>query len=422
MLAEHVEHDRLGPATTRGMLAPRMNPLARAASRSRHACLIGLVTAMGCSSANRAPTPAEVHAPVARPAARVVEQVAPTPKSGDPYELEGIARRVEKTVAPQVGRGRNVGAVVGIRFRGETKVLSFGELRVGSGVAPDAHTVFEIGSVTKTFTGLLLADAIENGRVKATDRLDSFRPEWKGAATSDIRLIDLVTHRSGLPRLPCNLHASDPRRPYADYSEDDLVGGLSDRAFGKSCALGRHPSDQFAYSNWGFGLLGYVLSRASKSTYPELLRARVTEPLALKDTTYDLSEDQRRRLAQGYTEDGTESPLWDRKILMGNGAIRSTVTDLLQYGSAYLHPEKNAPLEPALLRAMTMQHEGTEGRIAYAWMLTPTGSLWHNGMTGGYSSLMKVYRTRDLVVVVLSNTARDIKCVISAVEDLACAP
>ena len=205
---------------------------------------------------------------------------------------------------------------------------------------------------------------------------------------------------------------------------------LTDRELRGGCALGPHPSEHSAYSNWGFGVLGYVLASSNdvlppsgiaQTSYPALVRARIAEPLGLVDTTYELSEDQRKRFGQGYTEGGSESPLWDRKILFGNGALRSTVTDMLAYGEAWQAPERHPALTAALRRAATTQHQSAKGRIAYAWQQTPTGSLWHNGMTGGHSALVKVYRTRPIVVVVLSNTARDVDCVIDAVEDLKCA-
>lgn len=384
-----------------------------------------LLAPLACS-AKRAPkasepaSPVAATAPVAVTAPAEIDAGARDPNPRDTRELDAIVARVQKAVAPQIGGGKSVGAIVGISFQGERRVLAFGETRKGNRTPPDARTMFEIGSVTKTFTGLLLADQIERGQVKETDRIDAFRPEWKGQQTSDIRLIDLVTHRSGLPRLPCNLHPSDPKRPYADYGEEDLVRGLTDRELGGRCAVGPHPSEHSAYSNWGFGLLGYVLASSSKASYPALVRARIVEPLGLGDTTYDLSEDQRRRFGQGYTENGSESPLWDRKILFGNGALRSTVTDMLAYGEAWQAPEKHPALTAAFRRAATTQHQSAKGRIAYAWQQTPTGSLWHNGMTGGHSALVKVYKTRPIVVVVLSNTARDVDCVIEAVEDLKC--
>src|SRR5262249_15346404 len=106
-------------------------------------------------------------------------------------EIDAIAARVRAAVDAEIAARKNVGVVVALSLRGERRFLSFGN------PAPNETTVFEIGSITKTFTGLLLADAIERGVVRQEDRLDAVRPEWKASPSGDIRLIDLVTHRSG---------------------------------------------------------------------------------------------------------------------------------------------------------------------------------------------------------------------------------
>lgn len=358
------------------------------------------------------------------PSPPVEKAAAPLDDAGA-AELDGMEARLRKVLAPQIGpgRGKNQGVVVGLALHGQRRIFALGRARAEVDAAPDARTVFEIGSITKTFTALLLADAIERGVASEDARLDAIRPEWKTAAAGDVRLIDLVTHRSGLPRLPCNLRSPDPKRPYATYDEDDLVRGLSDASSASPfCRLSRHPTDTIEYSNWGFALLGFSLATLEKTPFMELLARRIAAPLGLSDTTYELSPDQRARLAQGYDDHGEPTPLWDRKAMLGNGAVRSTVTDVLTYGEAYLHPERSGDLAPALRRATRQVHEHGGSRIAYAWFRTKPGSLFHDGMTGGYASFIKVYPSRDLVIVFLTNTARDLDCFVDAVEDIACSP
>jgi serine-type D-Ala-D-Ala carboxypeptidase/endopeptidase len=375
-----------------------------------------IATTMACSKV--APRGEERATLPSTSAAPSVARAAPAPDdaSRPADELDAIAQRLRVSMAPQIGaaKGKNVGAIVALCHRGKTRFLSFGETRSGSGTAPDESSVFEVGSLTKTFTGLMLADAIESGAAQESDRLDTMRPEWKGAPSGDIRLIDLVTHRSGLAPLPCNFRPTDPKRPYAHYSEDELVRALA------TCPIETHPTNKIEYSNWGFATLGYVLSRARNVTYPELLRTRITEPLGLRETTYALSDAQQRRVAQGYDADGNATPLWDRSVMFGNGAIRSTAADLVKYGVAILHPENASTLEPALRRVTRPQYGSGGSRIAYAWFVTAKGSLWHNGMTGGYASFMKVYPAQDLVVMYLTNTARSLVCFVETVEDVAC--
>jgi serine-type D-Ala-D-Ala carboxypeptidase/endopeptidase len=341
--------------------------------------------------------------------------------SSDIYAIDDLAARLRETIVPQIGSDKNVGAIVGIYSRGEIRFLSFGEIKKGASVPPNNHTVFEIGSLTKTFTGLMMAEGVEKGAIHESDRLDSFNQEWSGGRTGDISLLDLVTHRSGLPRLPCNLHYADPRRPYADYDETDLIRGLNDDAFSAKCPLSAHPSAEITYSNWGFGLLGYLMSKKASLTYPALLKTQITEPFGLTDTSVDLSADQKSRLAQGYDETVQETALWDRKVLFGNGAIRSTASDILKYAQFYLHPE-TSPNPNAIRRSMRLRFQSPTQRIAYAWNVTPSGSIWHSGMTGGFASELKVYPTRDLAVLYLTNTAKEIRCFIESVEAIPCNP
>lgn len=343
--------------------------------------------------------------------------------NGSPVQCNEMVSRIRMVLEPQFGEGKNVGAIVGIYYQGKPHFISFGETQFGNGRAPNEETLFEIGSLTKTFTGLLLAQAIDQGVVKETTRLDEIKSSWRGQRVSDVTLLDLVTHRSGLPRLPCNLHYSTSDNPYADYSEEDLVTGLLDSsaAWTSACALAPHPSQRVEYSNWGMGLLGYILASVSQATYPELLRANIALPLNLKDTTYHLSDSQKKRMAQGYAENGRAVPLWDRQVLFGNGAIRSTAADLMAYATAHLRPE-NSLLASALARSHSIHFETIEDRIGYAWFFTPSGSYWHNGMTGGFASMMKVYPSRDWAVFYLTNTARELQCFIEAVEGMACTP
>ena len=162
-------------------------------------------------------------------------------------------------------------------------VLGVGQLSEKNAATPDQDTVFEIGSVSKVFTGVLLADAIERGVVKADQPADDLLPEgismpvFSNKPDRKITLADLSTHVSGLPRLPDNLDVN-ATIPYAEYSADDLYKFL------KSYELKRAPSTVDEYSNLGVGLLGVLLSRKQNTNYESLIRERITEPLQMKDT------------------------------------------------------------------------------------------------------------------------------------------
>ncbi len=301
--------------------------------------------------------------------------------------------------------GTSAGLTIGIVRKGVRRVFAYGT------ATPDS--IFEIGSITKTFTGLILAQMIEHGIVKIDDPVRLLLPV--GAVPTarglDISLLDLIIQHSGLPRLPDNLKPSDPDNPYADYHAANLYAFLSGHGLEK---VGDPP---FLYSNLGVGLLGQALAYRAEVAYPTLLFDEVTGPLAMKDTVISLSAEQVHRFIEGHTADHRVAHAWDLDALAGAGAIRSTADDMLTYLEAQLHPEKIGPTGPessskalTLAAAITLSHElradaGTGTQIAFAWLYnTATGSYWHNGATGGYSSFAFFNPKGDYAAVVLMNT------------------
>ncbi len=318
-----------------------------------------------------------------------------------------LSVRLNKAIQPQIDT-RIKSAIVGICDKGDVKFLTYGK------IAPARDTIFEIGSLTKTFTSLMLAIAIEKGLVTSETTLSELRPEWQGQLAGNIRLIELATHRSGLSRIPCDLKFTNPNNPYADYTEAQLIASITDRV---GCKLAVHPTQDVVYSNWGAALLGNAISAAAKLSYGEMLKLWITAPLGMKNTVIKLSPEQRAKLAQGYNEKLKPAGLWDRLGLLGNGAIMSTADDMMIYVEAMLHAEKT-PFPEAIRRVETLQYS----YIAYNWFVTPAGSIWHNGMTGGYSSLLKAYLKKDFAIFVLTNTEAEVNCLIEAVEEIPCKP
>ena len=174
---------------------------------------------------------------------------------------------------------QSVGIVVGVIEPSGRRVVAYGRASRNDARPLNGDTLFEIGSITKVFTSLLLADAVERGEVALTDPVGKFlpakvrMPERGGRA---ITLQDLATHTSGLPRLPTNMAPKDPSNPYADYTFENLYAFLSDYQ------LTRDIGSQYEYSNLGGGLLGHALTLAAHATdYEALVRARVTTPLGM---------------------------------------------------------------------------------------------------------------------------------------------
>ena len=302
-------------------------------------------------------------------------------------------------LAPQTATG----VTVGVFHKGVRRVMAYGTAK------PDS--IFEIGSVTKTFTGLLLAQMIEQHQVQIDTPVRELLPEGTAPKPQgpEIRLLDLVTQHSGLPRLPDNFDAGDPANPYADYHTADLYRFIAQHGLAK-------PADApYGYSNLGLGLLGQALANSAGIPYAQLLADEITLPLGLTDTVITLSTAQRARFIPGHTPDLKAAQTWDLDALAGAGAIRSTASDLLTYLTANLHPDRIAarplttPADVSLPKAIALSHESRDltspgMHIAFAWMIDDaTGTYWHNGATGGYSSLVFFNPRKDYAAAVLVN-------------------
>jgi len=249
-----------------------------------------------------------------------------------------------------------VGIVVGVIEPAGRRVVACGNLASGDPRPLDGDTIFEIGSISKVFTSLLLADMVHGKEVALDDPAAKYLPEnvkMPERSGKSITLHDLSTHTSGLPRLPGNLKLKDPRNPYADYSVDDLYWFLS------SYELPRDPGVEFEYSNLGGGLLGHLLARHAGTDYENLIKTRITEPLGMTDTGITLSPSMRQRMATGHTAMLAPTANWDLPTLAGAGALRSSANDILTFLEAFLGYK-----ESRLARAMqaTLEVRRTAGQ------------------------------------------------------------
>jgi CubicO group peptidase (beta-lactamase class C family) len=309
--------------------------------------------------------------------------------------------------------GGRVGLVVGCLQGGEQRVAGYGRVRSDAHGTPDGATILEIGSITKVFTGLLLADLAEQGLVDLDDPLRRHLPasvEVPTFAGHEITLGDLASHASGLRRDPkgtLRRWLDDRRNPYAGLSVEELYDGLA------RTRLRRRPGERVKYSNLGAGLLGEALARAAGQPYEELVRERICRPLGMPDTAVTLNGEQADRLATGHTRRGRPAPPLQLPALAGAGALHSTATDMLCFLRANLDPA-STPLASQLERTQRPR-AGVAKRleVGLGWMIahTPRAAgplLWHNGGTGGFRSFVALARDTNSAVVVLSNTARSV--------------
>jgi CubicO group peptidase (beta-lactamase class C family) len=326
-------------------------------------------------------------------------QPFPVPGTGEIREI--LVKRVDQ-------QRQAVGIVVGVIEPAGRRVVAYGNLAKGDPRTLDGDTIFEIGSVTKVFTSLLLADMVNREEVALDDPAAKYLPEnvrMPERSGKSIRLLDLSTHSSGLPPLPGNLLAKladDPRNPNPDYSVDDLYQFLS------GYTLPRDPGSEFEYSNLGAGLLGHLLACRAGTDYESLIRSNIARPLSMPDTGIMLSSSMKQRMATGHN--AMLAPVANSYLptpLAGAGALRSSANDILTFLEAFLG-YKESPLAPAMKAMLEVRRPAGQMKIGLGWLTYSTDGreiAGHNGRTGGFCSTVGYGPEERIGVVVLSNAS-----------------
>jgi serine-type D-Ala-D-Ala carboxypeptidase/endopeptidase len=316
--------------------------------------------------------------------------------------LDADLAKLNATVfAPSTG----VGVTIGIVAHGKRKIFTYGNVK--------ADSVFEIGSITKTFTGLVLAQMAEQKKVKLDEPVRELLPKGTVAQPpgKEITLLDLSAQRSGLPRMPDNFHPKDEQNPYADYDAKALYAWMSSHGVALPDKL------EFAYSNLGVGLLGQALANRAGSSYEALVKKEVLDPLGMHDTAVKLTPALAKRFATGHDENNNPAHAWDLDALAGAGALRSTAADMLTFLEAQLHPDRikgRSAEAKTLPTAIAASHEvrGESGpgmHIGLNWLrIDETGMYWHNGGTGGFRTFALFDPANDFAVVVLLNGSAEL--------------
>jgi CubicO group peptidase (beta-lactamase class C family) len=318
-----------------------------------------------------------------------------------------ISDAVKKNIQSRVDNQINTSIVVGVIDDNGTHFYSYGVKSVKSKEAVDEHSIYEIGSISKTFTGILLANMVLKGEMKLDDPLQKYLPEGVKAPTRNgesIKLVQMSNHTSSLPRMPDNFSPADPENPYIDYSEKQLYDFLA------ACELTRDIGSQYEYSNYAVGLLGHTLAKKHNTTYEKLLAEVITKPLGLKNTGIALSPEMKKNLALGHSA-GLQVSNWDFVTLAGAGAIRSNAIDMLQYLAANMGMSKSK-LYPAMqLSHKNTRKEGKEPHVGLGWHILSSDNkeiVWHNGGTGGYKAFAGFIKGENKGVVVLTNSTASV--------------
>ncbi|MFD5430757.1 serine hydrolase domain-containing protein [Kitasatospora sp. NPDC127067] len=325
-------------------------------------------------------------------------------------ELDTAVRAAVRAAAPYA-----TAVTVAVAREGHGDVRCFGRLARGRAAACTPDTVFELGSVSKTFTALLLADLATRGELALDDPVEHrLPPDWRPMTVRSpepIRLLHLATHTSGLPGLPPGLLAGAvptwQTNPYAAFGDDRLRTALA-----RTTVRGR-PGSMYRYSNYGVGLLGRLLAETGGLPYGELLAKRVLVPLGLDATTCAPDEpdepdspDEPSR-ATGYRR-GRAMPTWRIPGLPGAGAVRASGSDLLRYLQAHLGQkggELGTPLAEVQRVRLRLPHSPDE--LCLVWNHRRSGGrelYFHTGATRGFTAFVGFSPTGATAVAALANT------------------
>lgn len=299
------------------------------------------------------------------------------------------------------------GLVCGVLDGEGSYIAGDGRIADEGSARPDGSTVYQIGSLTKTFTGLLLAEADRAGGPRLGDPLRRHVP-WTVPSRdgAEITLLHLATHSSGLPSLPEGFEQRarfDPRNPYEGATPAHMARWLAETE------LASKPGTKFAYSNFGVALLGQALS----PRYDQMLRS-LTAPLGLRDTTLCLDPGQRERKASGFDESDHAIEDWTGEAFAAAGTMtHSTVNDLLSYLRRQLEPGEDA-LGSSIRRTQQVLFTDPDTKLSLGlnWMHGQLRGgrrvLFHDGMTGGFASFAAFSPETGKAAVILTNTARSV--------------
>ncbi len=308
-------------------------------------------------------------------------------------DVPAIPDDIRDSAQARVDHGWNHALVIGVIGPGGRSYLTEGDA--------EPSTLFELGSMTKVFTGLLLADFIREGEIALDDEIDLRRlcPGLDRIVGPPLLFETLATHRSGLPRAPANLLAAPGDDPYANYGRAELCTALA-----QLDPAARGP-ERYRYSNFGYVVLAEALADLGGLGFEELLAERVGRRSGLDDTAIYLSAEQRSRLAASFDLDAPRAH-WHHE-LPGAGGLHSTADDLLTLLGQHLGLFES-DLAPLAAIAETPRYVAPNAQVSVGlgWHVEGDAErtiVWQNGRTGGHNGFLGYSRALSRGVVVLAS-------------------
>jgi CubicO group peptidase (beta-lactamase class C family) len=313
-----------------------------------------------------------------------------------------LDKKIDTAARAYIQKANTVGLSIGIFKNGKIYTYNYGETTKGNNTMPTDNTLFEIGSITKTFTSTLLAYYVNEGKLRLTDPVTNYLPD-SVAANPELKQItveELSNHTSGLVSVPDNLDLkTDSINPYINYNKRQLFAYL------KTCKLKSTPGEKYSYSNLAVGLLGVILETITGKTYSQMVAEIVTKPLNMHSTVQQITPALKPRFTTVYNGEGNPTPPWQFNVLAPCGALHSTVSDLLLFARANLTPGPGK-----LSKALQLTQQITfnkDIKIGLAWHITTINGVdyyFHGGLTYGSSSFLAFNIEKNIAIVILSNS------------------
>lgn len=298
------------------------------------------------------------------------------------------------------------GLSIAIHWQGKDYFYNYGEADIAGNKKVNAKTVYEIGSITKTFAGYLLAKAVSEKKLSLNDPITLYLPDSVAAneALKEIKIVNLTNHSSGLPRLPLDLYHTkglDAADPYAHYNDEMLFNGL------KQIKPTRKPGVQYEYSNYAVGILGTILERVYKKSFPQMVETFITKPMKMNSTS--AANIILPGQAIGYNEKMEVMHYWNFQSNAAAGSIKSSATDMLLYGKGTMKTMQGKSTISTLLTTPTWQNDPVF--VTLGWLQSKPGEApvkyEHSGGTAGFRTHLTICPEKNWVVLALANHGSD---------------
>lgn len=308
-------------------------------------------------------------------------------------------------IEERVAAGNYNSMIIAFINGNDTNIKSFGELTSGSEIKPDADTLFEMSSISKTFLGSLLGIMAERGDIKLDDPINNYLPDGVEIASlndQEITILNLITHFSGVPNMPADFPTDENSdAPYADYKIEDLWKSIN--AFKPT----RRPGDKWEYSNFSFGILSQALAHHFGRHYFDMIREEILLPLEMTNTYLHLPQSEKYRFAQGHLPGGKKTDaMINNGAMVAGGSMITSVNDMLKYVKAHM-----GAAETPLYKGLLLSHPlyTTNNNMGLGWEIRPYSPNRNNYGTGGGHRAYIGFNKEDMGksnrgVIVFTNT------------------